>query len=85
LREKKEELVRKIKDYQALDPKERARLRLSKYLHGGYVDFLRRAGRYDSTLDGKITDAMKSLESDSTDALEKVEETIFAIKSRGVP
>jgi hypothetical protein len=32
-----------------------------------------------------ITDAMNSLESDSTDAIEKVEETIFAIKSRGVP
>jgi len=85
LREKREELVWKIKDYQQLDSKERARLRLSRYLHGGYVDFLKRAGRYDSTLDGMITDAMNSLESDSTNALEKVEETIFAIKSRGVP
>ena len=85
LREKREELIRKIKDYQDLDPKERGRLRLSRYLHDGYVDFLRRAGRYDSTLDGMITDAMNSLESDSNKAIEKVEETIFAIKSRGVP
>ena len=85
LREKREELLRKIKDYQRLDPKERAHLRLSQYLNGGYVDFLRRAGRYDSILDGMITDSMESLDSDTMDALEKVEETIIAIKSRGVP
>jgi len=85
LREKREELIGKIKDYQQFDPRKRARLRLDRYLHGGYVDFLRRAGRYDSMLDGMITDAMESLESDSTDAVEKVEGTIFAIKSRGVP
>jgi hypothetical protein len=42
-------------------------------------------GRDDSSLKGKIREAEKSLEGETSDALEKVERAAFAIKFKGIP
>jgi radical SAM superfamily enzyme YgiQ (UPF0313 family) len=85
LNEKRDELISRIEGFQSLPPFERSRLRFNKYLHGGYVDFIQRIGRYDESLDNLIGDAGKALEKGSPDAVEKVEQAIFAIKSKAVP
>jgi uncharacterized Fe-S cluster-containing MiaB family protein len=85
LNEKRDELISSIERFQSLPPFERSRLRFNKYLHGGYVDFIKRVGRCDESLDSLMGDAGKALEKGSPDAVEKVEQAIFAIKSKAVP
>jgi hypothetical protein len=85
LKEKRDELISRIEGFQSLPPYERSRLRFNKYLHGGYVDFIQRIGRYDGSLDSLIGDAGRALEKGSPDAVEKCERAIFAIKSKAVP
>jgi len=85
LKQMRHELISEIDAYQNMPPFERAQFRFSRYLHGGYVHFLQMRGRLDATLQGMIADTEKSLESFSLDAEEKVEQAIFAIKSKGVP
>ncbi|MBL7177081.1 MAG: hypothetical protein ISS66_14750 [Desulfobacteraceae bacterium] len=85
LKEKRDELISRIEGFQSLPLFERSRLRFNKYLHGGYVDFIKRIGRCDESLDNLIGDAGKALEKGSPDAVKKVEQAIFAIKSKAVP
>ena len=49
------------------------------------MDFLRRIGRADGSLNQLIDEAAKDLENGSADAAAKAEQAIFAIKSKGVP
>ena len=85
LTEMREDLMSRIEAYKRLMPIEQARLRFNRYLHGGYVDFLRRIGRADGSLNQLIDEAAKDLENGSADAAAKAEQAIFAIKSTGVP
>ena len=82
---KKEEMLVKISQYKALPPMERLRFRLSRYLYGGYLDFVIEWGKFDFPLGQLIKGAIASLEKGSPDAETKTEKAIFAIKSKGVP
>lgn len=84
LGELREELLGTISQYKSLVPRERAERRLKRYLSGGYLDFVKRCGRYDEQLEELIGSALHALRSE-TDSLESVEEAILAIKSRVIP
>jgi hypothetical protein len=49
------------------------------------VDYLERIGRCDASLHRLIEETKKSLERKDPEAIGKVEQAIFAIKSKGVP
>lgn len=85
LANRRKEMRARIEEYQSMPPVERARFRLNRYLKGGYINFVRMAGRYDTSLEGMISSALVSLEAGSDDAVEKTERAIFAIKSRAIP
>lgn len=82
---RREEMRARIEGYQSMPPVERARFRLNRYLKGGYINFVRMTGRYDTSLESMISSALVSLEAGSDDAVEKTEQAIFAIKSRAIP
>jgi hypothetical protein len=85
LTDRREELRARIGEYQSMPPMERARFRLNRYLNGGYINFVKMTGRYDTSLDSMISSALVSLEAGSDDAVEKTERAIFSIKSRAIP
>ncbi|MCP4755035.1 MAG: radical SAM protein [Proteobacteria bacterium] len=85
LRDVRDDLRTKIERYQSLNALEQARLRLNKFLHGGYVGFVKRIGKYDASLEKRIDEALDSLERESADAVAKTETAIFAIKAKAVP
>jgi histone acetyltransferase (RNA polymerase elongator complex component) len=85
LSDKREEMLARIKRYQSMPPIERVRFRFNRYLNGGYVNFIKMAERYDSSLEREISSALTSLEAGSDDAIEKAERAIFTIKSRAIP
>ncbi len=85
LSDKREEMLARITRYQSMAPVERVRFRFNRYLNGGYVNFIKMAGRYDSSLERAISSALMSLEAGSNDAIEKAEQVIFSIKSRAIP
>jgi radical SAM superfamily enzyme YgiQ (UPF0313 family) len=85
LNEKRDELISRIKAYQDLPVWERARFRFHRYLYHGYVDYLERIGRCDASLHRLIEETKKSLERKDPEAIGKVEQAIFAIKSKGIP
>jgi len=68
----------------SLAPRERAEYRLKRYISGGYLDFVKRCGRYDEQLEELIGRASNALRN-GTDSLEFVEEVILAIKSKVIP
>ena len=78
-------MLEKIAQYRAMPSVERLKLKLGKYLCGGYLDFVMEWGRFDSQLAQVIQQAVASLEKGSTDAEAKTEHAIFALKSKGVP
>jgi hypothetical protein len=82
---RKEGLLAKIAQYKAMSPMERLKFRLDKYLYGGYLEFVRGWGKFDSQLLQLIREATASLKEGSSDAEAKTEQSIFAIKSKGVP
>lgn len=81
----KDEMLAKINQYKAMPPIERLRFRLSKYIYGGYLDFVMQWGKFDSQLGQLIQDAIAGVERESPDAGTKTEQAIFALKSKGVP
>jgi len=81
----REAFLKLIEAYQALPPLERARYLLCRYINEGYVDCVRSWGLYDSPLHSLILDAVRSVEEEAGDALERVDRCVFAIKSKGIP
>jgi radical SAM superfamily enzyme YgiQ (UPF0313 family) len=82
---RKEGILGKITQYKAMSPTERLKFRLNKYLYGGYLDFVSEWGKLDSQLSQLIQEAAASLEKGAPDAETKIEQAIFAIKSKGIP
>ena len=85
LPERKESFLRSIGQYQALDPLERAQFLFNRYCYGGYLDCVESWGKWDSTLQSRVEDCVKSLKDKAPDAMDKVEKAIFAIRSKGIP
>ncbi len=85
LSEKKDEMLTAITSYKAMSQLERLRLRLHRYLYGGYLGLVMQWGKFDSHLRQLIQEAIASLERGSGDAEAKIDQAIFAIKSKGVP
>jgi histone acetyltransferase (RNA polymerase elongator complex component) len=83
--ERKEILLQWIESYQSLSEEDRARFLLSRYLHDGYLDCVKSWGMFDARLNDTIVEAQTSIEKQATDALEKVEQAVFEIKSKGIP
>ena len=83
--ERKEILLPWIDAYQSLSKEDRARFLLSRYLDNGYLACVKSWGMYDARLKATIEEAETSLEKHSPDGLEKVEQAIFEIKSKGIP
>lgn len=82
---RKEEMLAAITGYQDLSPMEQLQFRFNRYVYGGYLDCIMRAGRLDHRLSQLIEDAKKGLEKRSPDAISKIEQAIFTIKSKGIP
>lgn len=85
LSETKHEMLAAISRYKAMPQMERLRLRLHKYLSGGYLALVMQWGKFDSHLNELIQEAIASLERGSGDAEGKTDRAIFALKSKGVP
>jgi hypothetical protein len=82
---KKAEWLADIARYRALTPLERARYILHRYLSDGYLDCVKSWGLYDTRLQTLVREAAQSVQARSTDALEKVDRAIVAIKAKGIP
>jgi len=85
LPEQRSQLLEMINNYRNLTQLEQARFRLNNYLYGGYLNFVKRAGRFDDRLDAVIKQAQAKLGSEEFDASDYTEKAIFAIKSKIVP
>jgi len=81
----KDEMLVKISQYKAMAPMERLRFRLSKYIYGGYLDFVMQWGKFDSQLGQLIQEAIAGVEQESPDAGTRTDQAIFALKSKGIP
>ncbi|MHC1696938.1 MAG: radical SAM protein [Geobacteraceae bacterium] len=77
--------LKQIERYQELPALERARYLLSRYLHEGYVECVRSWGSYDRHLNALLHDAVRGIEEEAGDAMERVEHAVFTIKSKGIP
>jgi len=77
----KKEMLAKIAQYKAMSLPERLRFRLNRYLYDGYLDYI----KVDARLYQLIKEAKESLEKGLREAPKKVEQAIFAIKSKGIP
>ena len=77
----KKEMLAKIAQYKAMPLPERLRFRLNRYLYDGYLDYI----KVDAQLYQLIKEAKESLEKGLPEAEKKVEQAIFAIKSKGIP
>ncbi len=82
---KKAEWLAEIGQYKALSPRERARFILHRYLSGGYLDCVQSWGLYDDRLETLVREAAQAVQAGSTDALERVDRAIVAIKAKGIP
>lgn len=82
---RKESFLQSIGQYQALDHLERAQFLFNRYCYGGYLDCVESWGKWDSTLQSRVDDCVKSLKNKAPDAMDKVEKAIFSIKSKGIP
>lgn len=83
--EKRKEILERINRYQAKPPLERLRFRLSRYIYGGYLDFVSNWGKLDLQLSQMLQEAIASIERGTADAETKTEQAIFVLKSKGVP
>jgi hypothetical protein len=81
----RERILANIASYNALPPLERLWFRLNRYLSDGYLDFVKRWGKFDSQLSQLIEEAKEGLKNESPDVETKTEQAIFAIKSKGIP
>ena len=54
-------------------------------MHEGYVECVRSLGLYDRYLDALLRDAVRGIEEEASDAMERVERAVFTIKSKGIP
>jgi radical SAM superfamily enzyme YgiQ (UPF0313 family) len=77
----KKEMLAKIAQYKAMSLPESLRFRLDRYLYDGYLDYI----KVNSQLYQLIKEAKESLEKGLPEAPKKVEQAIFAIKSKGIP
>lgn len=77
--------LKQIETYQQLPTLERARYLLCRYMHEGYVECVRSLGLYDRYLDALLRDAVRGIEEEASDAMERVERAVFTIKSKGIP
>jgi hypothetical protein len=85
LANKKETWLKQIERYEMQSPLERARFLFRRYVYEGYFDFVKSRGKDDGQTESIIARAEKGLEENSPEAKEKVEQAIFAIKSKGIP
>jgi len=81
----RETFLKQIEAYQELPPLERARYLMCRYILEGYVECVRSWGLYDRRLDALILDAVRGVEEEAGDAMERVDRAIFMIKSKGIP
>ncbi len=58
---------------------------MERYLYEGYLACVQAWGKYDSRVQTAIQSAETGLLEESPDALERVEQTLFAFKSKGIP
>ena len=79
------ELLNKISWYKELPYFRRLSWELSRYLYDGYLEWLKRRGRFSQELNAIIEEAKRSIEKREEDAEKKVREAILEIKSRGIP
>lgn len=82
---KRESALKQLDDYLARNPNERARFNLGRYCRGGYAHFAEEWGGLTAELERLIDEASASVEAGSSDALERVEKALFALKSTGIP
>lgn len=81
----RERFLKQIEIYQALPPLERARHLLCRYMYEGYVECVRTWGLYDRHLYALFHDAVRGIEEEAGDAMERVERAVFTVKSKGIP
>ncbi|MDD2338094.1 MAG: radical SAM protein [Geobacteraceae bacterium] len=77
--------LKQIETYQELSLLERARYLLCRYMHEGYVECVRSWGLYDRHLNALIFYAVRGIEEEAGDAMERVERAVLTIKSKGIP
>jgi histone acetyltransferase (RNA polymerase elongator complex component) len=85
IEEKRELALDMFARFQALSPLQRAAFSLNRYVEGGYLHCVDAWGMYDSRLQKLIEQAFRSITNDVSDAPERTERAIFAIKSKIVP
>ncbi|MEA5114461.1 MAG: radical SAM protein [Geobacteraceae bacterium] len=77
--------LKQIETYQELPLLERARYLLCRYMYEGYVECVRSWGLFEHFLHALILDAVRGIEEEAGDAMERVERAVFTIKSKGIP
>lgn len=82
--QQREKMLEIIRRYKAMAPRERLDFRLERYLRY-YLPYIRDRGQLDYQLLQLIKEAAESLEKCSSEAEERVEQAISAIKQRGIP
>jgi len=85
LSETRSAMLDRIQWYEDLPLDEKARFMLGRYVNGGYLDFVKTWGKYDSRLKQLVADAESGLREGSEEVIKRVERAVFAIKSKGVP
>lgn len=78
-------LLKAILDFQALPGHEKAAILLDRCVTGGYLDFIRSWGLYDDMIEQAIEAADGSIRTGDPDALDKTNEALRLIKSKGIP
>ncbi len=82
---KRESMLDMIDRYLALPPLEKSRFLLHRFVEEGYLACVESWGKCDAGLKNMIKDAIRAVKEESPDAEEKVNRTVFAIRSKGVP
>jgi radical SAM superfamily enzyme YgiQ (UPF0313 family) len=81
----RERFLKQIETYQALPLLGRARYLICRYMNEGYVECVRSWELYDRHLNAHLHDAVRGIEEEAGDAMERVDRAIFLLKSKGIP
>lgn len=58
---------------------------LDRTLKGRYLDYLDACGCRDEKIETALTEALRSIDRESPDAIDKVDRALRLIKSKGIP
>jgi len=74
-----------IARFREIPAHDRARMLLDRTLKGRYLDYLDACGCRDEKIETALTEALRSIDRESPDAIDKVDRALRLIKSKGIP